>query len=228
MSFYYDYSFNLGAEFTTAVAIKNIDLLPIPNKKKEVQKPIIKKVNEILKKKKEITDIRCYSFKDVNTKYTSSEGLTLDNILKDNSFINKIYSGRASKIRNFSVNINTNIIIIYLDKSGSEKYEILKFEENDKYKRKYIKYYLENLTDEQLAEIGEKYNGNILKKTLQIEIPDYNKDHVVKKVVKEWESLQQEIENSEYEIKRLDNEIDQMVYKLYDLNEEEIEIVENN
>ena len=97
----------------------------------------------------------------------------------------KIFSGRASKIRNFTVNINTNIIIIYLNKSSSGKYEVIKFEENDRYKRKYLKYYLENLTDQQLAEIDEKYSGNILKKTLKLEIPDYNKDHVVKKVIKE-------------------------------------------
>ncbi|MCF8012537.1 MAG: IS1380 family transposase [Clostridiales bacterium] len=36
--------------------------------------------------------------------------------------------------------------------------------------------YLENLTEEQLEEINEKHSGNLLKKVLQIEIPDYDKD----------------------------------------------------
>jgi len=63
---------------------------------------------------------------------------------------------------------------------------------------------------------------------LQVEIPDYNKEHVVKKVVKEWESLQQEIIDLKSEIEKIDNEIDQMVYKLYNLTEEEIQIVENS
>lgn len=63
---------------------------------------------------------------------------------------------------------------------------------------------------------------------MQVEIPDYNKEHVVKKVVKEWESLQQEIIDLKSEIEKIDNEIDQMVYKLYNLTEEEIQIVENS
>ena len=49
-----------------------------------------------------------------------------------------------------------------------------------------------------------------------------------KKVVKEWESLHQEIKDLKDEIKKTDNEIDQMVYDLYDLTDEEIEIVEKN
>ena len=63
-------------------------------------------------------------------------------------------------------------------------------------------------------------------KVLQIEIPDYDKDQVVRKVVKEWKDLQQEIENLEDKIEETDSEIDQMVYELYDLDDDEIEIVE--
>ncbi len=51
---------------------------------------------------------------------------------------------------------------------------------------------------------------------------------MVKKVVKEWESLQQEIKDLKEEIKRTDNEIDQMVYDLYDLTDKEIKIVEDS
>ena len=51
---------------------------------------------------------------------------------------------------------------------------------------------------------------------------------MVKKVVKEWKDLQQEIENLEDKIKKTDSEIDQMVYDLYDLTDEEIEIVEES
>ena len=98
-------------------------------------------------------------------------------------FYNKIYSGRARKVREFTVNINTNIITLYSKKSSSGKYELLKFEENDEYKRQFLKYYLENLTENQLEEINDNYSGNLLKKVLQIKIPDYNKKQVVRKVV---------------------------------------------
>jgi seryl-tRNA synthetase len=50
----------------------------------------------------------------------------------------------------------------------------------------------------------------------------------VKKVVKEWENLQQEIEDLEEKIEETDSEIDQMVYDLYDLDDEEIKIVEES
>ena len=63
---------------------------------------------------------------------------------------------------------------------------------------------------------------------MQIEIPDYDKYQVVKKVVKEWENLQQEIEDLEEKIEETDSEIDQMVYELYDLDDDEIEIVEES
>ncbi|PUU88278.1 MAG: Eco57I restriction endonuclease [Halanaerobium sp.] len=187
------------------------------------------KVEKILNNKNKLKKQRKTNLNYFIDKYTSKlNNLSFNSIINDVEFKNEIYSGRASKIRNFTVNINTNVITIYLDKSSSGKYEVLKFEENDKYKKQYIKYYLENLTDEQLDEIDNKFSGNILKKTLQIEIPDYNKEHVVKKVVKEWESLQQEIIDLKNEIEKIDNEIDQMVYKLYNLTEEEIHIVEES
>ena len=174
---------------------------------------------------KKLNKLNFIDFSNLLNKYASANGLKISNIINKSSFNNKIYSGRARKIRNFTVNINTNIITIYADKSGSGKYELLKFEENDNFRRQYIKLYLENLTEKQLEKI-DSYSGNILKKTLQIEIPDYDKYQVVKKVVKEWENLQQEIEDLEEKIEETDSEIDQMVYELYDLDDDEIEIVE--
>jgi adenine-specific DNA-methyltransferase len=52
MNFFYDYSFNLGAEFTTAVAIENLNLLPIKFNEKIDQQPFIDKVDQILALKK--------------------------------------------------------------------------------------------------------------------------------------------------------------------------------
>lgn len=48
LNFFYEYTFNMGAEFTTAVAIENLNLLPIPNINKLKQKPFIDLVNKIL------------------------------------------------------------------------------------------------------------------------------------------------------------------------------------
>ncbi|OEG62273.1 MAG: hypothetical protein BHK79_07095 [Halanaerobium sp. MDAL1] len=228
MDFYYNLIIPEKNRTFAEVKITNLRGLPLALTTKEVEKIIISKVDKLIKIKKKLKKLEKKYFISELKKYSSNKGLDISKIISKDIFSNEIYSGRARKIRNFTVNINTNIITIYLDKSSSGKYEVLKFEENDKNKRKYIKYYLENLTDEQLNEIDNKYKGNILKKTLQIEIPDYNKDHVVKKVIKEWDNLQQEIVDLENETEKIDNAIDQMVYNLYNLTEEEIKIIENS
>ncbi len=57
LNFYYSYVFNLGAEFTTAVAIDNIDLLPIPKITKAKQAPFIEKAGIMLAKNKELSKL---------------------------------------------------------------------------------------------------------------------------------------------------------------------------
>jgi adenine-specific DNA-methyltransferase len=52
IDFYYDNTFNLGAEFTTAVAIENIDLLPIKWDENINQQPFIQLVDKIITLKK--------------------------------------------------------------------------------------------------------------------------------------------------------------------------------
>jgi len=192
------------------------------------QKLLKEKAEEMIKYHEFLYKNEDLNFIELIEKYTSNKGNSIKNIITKSDFKNLIYLGRASKVRNFTVNINTNIATLYSEKSSNGKYELLKFEESNKYKRKYLKYYLENLTEEKLEEINDKYEGNLLEKVLQIGIPDYNKDLVVRKVVREWEDLQEKIKDLEKEIEKTDNEIDQMVYELYDLNDEEIKIVEES
>lgn len=48
LNFYYEYTFNMGAEFTTAVAIANLNRLPIASRKGSQQNSIISLVDQIL------------------------------------------------------------------------------------------------------------------------------------------------------------------------------------
>jgi len=48
INFYYEYTFNMGAEFTTAVAIENLEKLPIKNISSNEQQPIIAVVEKIV------------------------------------------------------------------------------------------------------------------------------------------------------------------------------------
>ncbi|MBY9013544.1 MAG: N-6 DNA methylase, partial [Candidatus Lokiarchaeota archaeon] len=202
----------------------NLLKLPIIKASLKTQNKIIENVEKITPFKYKYNKITNKNFNKLISKYASKNGKTLSKILEESNFRNEIYSGRATKVRNFTVNINTNIITLYSEKSSSGKYELIKFEENDKYKRRYLKLYLENLIEGQLEKI-DGYSGNILEKVLKIEIPDYNKNQVVRKVVKEWDNLQKEINKLEDKIEKTDNEIDRMVYELYGLTEEEIKIV---
>jgi type I restriction-modification system DNA methylase subunit len=56
IAFYYDNIFNIGAEFTTAVAIENLDLIPIRNITLINQKPFIEKADLMLSMNKELQE----------------------------------------------------------------------------------------------------------------------------------------------------------------------------
>jgi len=182
-------------------------------------------VNDMLELKEKETEEKKKTFIDTLKKYASTRGISLKKIIDDSNFKNKIYSGRTQKVRNPTVAINDHILTIYADKPGSGKYELIKFEVKDYFKRQYLKLYLENLTEEQLEEVN-RCSGNILEKVLQIEIPDYDKPGVIRRVVNEWNRLHGEIKELEEKIEKTDREIDQMVYELYGLNDDEIKIVE--
>ncbi|SJZ67863.1 Eco57I restriction-modification methylase domain-containing protein [Selenihalanaerobacter shriftii] len=199
----------------------------IPKISKEKQQPFIKKADFMIEGNKKLAQLRQTNFIDLINKYTSKAGPQLTDIVEEGGFYNKIYSGRARKVREMTVNINDTILTIYADKSSSGKYELMKFEVKDKYKRQYIKYYLEKFTEKQLEE-ADNFSGGLVKKVLQVELPDYNKYQVVRKVVNEWNQLQREIDELRDKIEETDRKIDEMVYELYGLTEEEIEIVEES
>jgi hypothetical protein len=206
----------------------SLEKMPIVyDKSLKQENRLIENVDTILNSRKKLEEIKNIILINLINKYTSQAGPTLKTIVKKDGFFNKIYSGRARKIREITVNINDNIITLYSDKSSSGQYELMKFELKDRYKRQYIKYYLENLTDEQLAEFNE-FSGGLVKKVLQIQLPDYDKYNVVPKVVNQWNQLQKEINKLENQIEETDREIDQMVYELYNLTAEEIKIVEES
>ncbi|WP_158841593.1 type IIG restriction enzyme/methyltransferase [Polaribacter sp. L3A8] len=81
MDFYYDNTFNLGAEFTTAVAIHNIDLLPIKDSVNESQDKLAFLVNEILSLKKENPEADTSSLeKEIDQMVYKLYGLTEEEI----------------------------------------------------------------------------------------------------------------------------------------------------
>jgi len=172
--------------------------------------------------KKQI-QIKSFTPYSLVSKYASKNTMHIGRIV-ESGYSNKIYTGKTNKLINIDTAENDTMLTFYLSQPKS-KIELLKFEVKDRFQRQYLELYLENLTEEQLAEINQ-YSGNILDKIMQIKIPDYDKPEVVRKVVNEWNQLQAEIKDLENKIVATDKEIDQMVYELYGLTEDEIKIVE--
>jgi chaperonin cofactor prefoldin len=205
-----------------------VEQLPIAITSETVEGKIVGVVSNIIDYKQNLLQLtHNANFGNITEKYTSQTGgNTISSICRLNDFYNPVYTGRASKIDSLLLTINDAILSIY-NTAGTKNNEIVKFEARDHYQRQYLKLFLENLTEEQLAEINQ-YSGNMLDKVLQITIPDYAKPEVVRKVVNKWNQLQTEIKELEKKIEATDKEIDQMVYELYGLTNDEIGLIEGS
>jgi len=154
IQYYYAEKYKSNTEIFPKIRISQVKNIPISKINLNNQEQVVKKVKLLIELKKNKKEKINYNFSNLITRYTSNIGPTISTIKKQSEFFNQVYCGHARKVRDFIVNINTNIITLYSDKSGNGKYELLKFEEEDQYKRKYLKLYLENLTEEQLEKIN--------------------------------------------------------------------------
>ncbi|MFW6016788.1 MAG: Eco57I restriction-modification methylase domain-containing protein, partial [bacterium] len=223
--------FYSGGSLGKGTRYKKDFLLQVPMVKaeKNIKSNIKDYVSLMYKFKTKLETLNKIRFINVVNKYASIENnISIFDIVNQSGYKYEVYSGRAQKIRNFTVNINDNIITIYTDKSGNEKYELVKFEVDNYNKRQYIKVYLENLSEDKLEDINNRYSGNILEKLIQIKIPDYTVDHVVEKVINEWEKINNEINLLYKEVEQIDRKLNKIIYQLYELTEDEIKIVKNS
>lgn len=190
------------------------------------QKSFEKKAKDLTELKKQKEEINQLCFIQFLRKYSSLTGSPLKSVLKKTKFFNPIYSGRAKKLRKLSATISDTILTVYAE-TNNRKLELMKFDEKDPFRIHYLKLFFENLTEEKIEEINNG-NGNIFEKVLALEIPDFEKPLVIRKVVTEWNKIQEKHTKLKTKIAKTDNKIDQMVYELYGLNEDEIKIVEES
>jgi len=204
-----------------------IEEIPIPNPSQHEKENIENKAKDMLSLKEKLKYNRQKTFTELTTTFLSEQKITFKEIIERSNFYNPTANLKTNRINGFSITVNNEIITMFVGTTSKQKKEVLKIEIKDYYKPQYLKLYLENLTEEQLAEINQ-YEGNILDKVMQIEIPDYDKPNVIKRVIDEWNQLQKEKAELEDKIERTDKEIDQMVYELYGLTEDEVKIIEEN
>tara|TARA_B100001063_G_C16767976_1_gene559817 strand:- start:46 stop:3063 length:3018 start_codon:yes stop_codon:yes gene_type:complete len=165
IGFYYDNVFNIGAEFTTAVAIHNLDLIPIKNISLVNQQPFIEKANLMQSLNKELKKISDSFVQLLQSKFnieTKSKKIQNWHILEFGNFLKEFEKARKKSF-----------------KENETEYIELSLNEEDKWMQ---------------------YFNEQKQKTTELKI----------------------------EIDKTDKEIDQMIYELYCLTNEEIDIVENN
>ena len=218
-------NFHMVGKPFAEVKVVFVERLPII--KTDKSRVFAQKTDELLAANKLLSRLKEVSFMSYVYKYCSKSSNSLDSLTHNSDFLNLVYKGASKKIVKLKASINDKIMTLYSVDNRNNATELVKLAIDKIPNQKYLKLYLENLNEEQLADINQ-YSGNILDKVLQITIPDYDKPEVVRKVVNEWNQLQTEIAGLENKIEAIDKEIDQMVYKLYSLTEDEIKLVEGN
>ncbi|MCK4491524.1 MAG: hypothetical protein KAU03_02795, partial [Candidatus Altiarchaeales archaeon] len=178
------------------------------------QKPLIELADRMLSLNRELNEIS--DAKKIIGKYGGGIGVKLKKIVMDSEYQNIEMSNSSAKVKKVDVELDDDIVLVKVN-GGS----ILKYSEKDELRQQYTKLYLENIDPEKLNEKG----GMIRDRLLNHEIPDYRNSEVIKKIVNEAITRRSRIEE---EIKETDNKIDQIVYGLYSLTDEEIKTVEES
>ncbi len=98
---------------------------------------------------------------------------------------------------------------------------MLKLEVPSESHQAYLKYYLESISPIE----GEE---KLTDKVLNIRVRDFDKNNVITKVVNEFFTTKKEIKNLKQIIEKDKKDINNLVYKLYNLTNDEIELIENS
>lgn len=220
---YYTWFYYKGKRKGETLELFKTPLLNVPIKEVsfKLQDKIINKVDLILENKKKYFNLKNMTIVNISNNYNLKTPIKLSQFVKNYPY-KQIYFGSASKVGEMKVELKNGWAIIH-----SNDRELFKFKAKNKYKAEYLKLFLESMSDEKITEIDNR-TGKIIEKILSIEIPGYDEDNKIKSLIEEWRQIQEEINFLEKKVAEIDNEIDKMVYDLYDLTQEEIDIVESN
>ncbi|MBM7557410.1 Eco57I restriction-modification methylase domain-containing protein [Halanaerobacter jeridensis] len=201
----------------TEVPIKVISL--------EQQQIFIDLVEQIELKKEKLIEYQAITFAEIKNKVNLTTRSTLKEIIDDSKVFEVDYHGQAKIVRDIKVVLKEEKVELYSAKSSTGYYRLFEFEVLNNQLRKYLKFYLESLTTEQLEEINNNSNSALVDRVLEIEIPGYQEVSRVQTIVDYWEEIQESKSKIQEKIIDLQEEIDQLVYQLYDFNAAEIEFL---
>ncbi|AGB40991.1 Eco57I restriction endonuclease [Halobacteroides halobius DSM 5150] len=183
------------------------------------QQPFIKAAELMIEKQKELTHLKAITWQDLLPPFIKQTSLA-----QLSSQLKPLYQGQAHKVRQIKIEINNKKVTIFSAKAKKGWYQVLEFEAKTIYLANYIKYHLENLLIADLEKINTTLEGGLVDKVKQIKLPQYTREQI-ERLVKEWITLEQKIEELKNDLQSGQEKINRLVYNLYGLNEEEIKVI---
>ena len=198
---------------------------PIKIANEQQQQILVDLVNSLEAKKEKLFNYQSIDFWEVKNKLQFSGDSKLQEIIDENCDYQLHYQGQANIVRNLKVEINSDLITVYSAKSSSGYYKLFEFRLSDQQLRLYLKFYLENLTEDQIAVINQSDISSVVDRVLQIVISGYQDDDKILILLDKWQQIKERIINLKTEINDLEEEINYLVYKLYQFTEDEIDFL---
>jgi hypothetical protein len=222
---------------------KYIHRIRFPISTPDQQAPIISLVDAIIQKKKEYHSIS-QNIEDY-IDLSKSNLINLDEFLKISTQDFEVLSSIKAKTDNFDalrVRIEENFAILeYGIKRKIEEYEEIDEEEEVEVKGKYVIDWnsagkgrikdieaIEFLSKvlESIKNFSKAKQKSTWQKIAEVKVPEFN--HKVKNAFLKFKSAMQKTKELDEEILKIDRAIDRLVYDLYGLTEEEIQVIEKS
>ncbi len=205
-------------------AIRSMDFVsgiakrtPIFKVSEEEKKPISVFVKELTDLNQKLLDYN-KNIQQVYEKYSGAKKTKLRDILLNNFYKLLLKRDKKIKVRDIDIETKDDLFILKINDK-----DFLKLQIKDPTKRKYIKYFLDSL-DIDLLNIPEK---KIFQAFKELEIDDIDDIQAVNTMVEELEHYKSK-ETLKNKILGLEYKLNEKIYELYGLDEEEIKYVKES
>ena len=151
-------------------------------------------------------------------KYSGVKKTKLREIIQNNFYRLLLKKDKKVKVREISVETDDDLILIHINSK-----DFLKLQIKDTVKRKYLLFFIDSLNIDSLNLQGK----TIFQVFKEIEIDDIDDNKAIKAVVEELDKYLTKI-LLKSEILKLENVLNDRIFKLYKLNKEEIKYIKDS
>ncbi|MGM0501938.1 MAG: Eco57I restriction-modification methylase domain-containing protein [Bacillota bacterium] len=201
--------------------------VPIKVINQQQQQVLIDLVENLENKKQNLVQCQQLYFLEIKNQFQLVSSCPLQELIKENENYEVYYEGQASIVRELTIKIKNDRLVVYSAKSSGGDYKLFSVQVQQQYFKYYLKYYLENLTCQQLEEINQSASSDLVTRVQEIMIPGWREKNKVQNLVEQWQGIMRKRKKLRQEINNLQSEIDYLVYNLYQFTTDEIEFLTN-